>query len=161
MRLCIFYQPHDYPSWLGKGFLRPAFNLLSKASNYKRNPRDERYMKDLVESVFLNDYQWVEAKSLRSEILRKVEEIVMIWPDGNGYGWLWVEFRVFLWTDKNCKIMVLNGRRRYFQLTTQVWLAYWLRCFLERFWIGELIFSLIFVVVSPVMAGWDLLKGRK
>ncbi|MDI6792686.1 MAG: hypothetical protein QME81_07455 [bacterium] len=161
MRLCVSYFPGDYPSWLGSGFLRPAFNLLTKAGNYKRNPRNESYMKDLVAEVFGDDFRQIEAKDLRPEDIKKAEEIVLLWPDGNGYGWFRVESQIFAFKKRGAKVMVLNGRRRGFQLTIRLWFGYWLRRFLERFWIGELVFSAVFLVVSPLMVAWDLMRGRK
>ncbi len=162
MRICVPYYPSDYPSWLGGNrLLRPAYELLCKASSYKRNPRDERYMNSLVTKLFTDNCQWIDARSLRPEFLKNAREVVLLWPDGNGYGWFRVERRIFAWKDENCKVMVLNGRRRYFQLNLGLWTTYLVRRCLERFWVGELGFIVIFMLVSPVITAWDLSRGRK
>jgi hypothetical protein len=160
MQVCITHFPSEYSSWLRKWFLSQLFDRLSKASRYKRNPRDIQYMRALVTEFLGQDIHWVKAKYLRPNIVKEADKIILLWPDGNGYGWFWVEFRVFAWR-RGSTVMVLNGRRRYFQLTLKLWLAYCLRRFLERFWIGEIVFSIIFLVVSPFLVAWDLLRGHK
>lgn len=161
MKLCITYFPSEYPSWTGKGFFSPFFKLLSKGSNYRRCPRDKNYMRDLFHKVFNGDYQFSDADELKAELVRQAEEIVLLWPDGNGYGWFGTEYKVLRWKNRDCSVLVLNGRHRHFQFSPGLWLSYLSRRTLERFWIGEIVFSLIFVVVSPLIVVWDLVRGRR
>jgi hypothetical protein len=102
----------------------------------------------------------LEASDLSPARLRNVEDIVLLWPDGSGYGWFPVERRIWAWKDKSAKVRVLNGRRRSFRLTSGLWAAYLFRRFMERFWIGEMAFSLLFFVVSPFLVIWDIGRGK-
>lgn len=118
-------------------------------------------MKDLVQSLFGADCEWVEAHDLRRDQVRAATEIVLLWPDGNGYGWLVTECKVLAWKAHGARLLVLNGRRRFFALTPGRWLAYGLRRLAERFWMGELVFSLCFVVISPPLVVWDWVRGHR
>jgi hypothetical protein len=39
--------------------------------------------------------------------------------------------------------------------------SYRLRRILERFWVGELAFTVAFVAVSPLLVGWDMIRGHR
>jgi len=155
-RICVTFFPLDCPSpWMrGMGI------SLSNASFYKRNPRDERYMRNVVTQIFDAEIPFISVTDLRPESFHQVEEVILLWPDGNGYGWYGVEQRVFHWKASGCRVFVINGRKRNFVLTPMVKLTYRWRRFAERFWLGEIVFSILFVVLSPFLLIWDFVRGR-
>lgn len=118
-------------------------------------------MRDLAGELLGDSCKLMQADALSPENLGNAERIVLLWPDGNGYGWFWVERRTLAWKAGGTKVTVLNGRRRCFDLTMRVWSTYCFRRFLERFWVGELVFSLLFVMVSPLILAWDISRGRR
>lgn len=161
MKLCLSFFPKDYPSWTMGGFMRPVVNLISKAIHFKRNPRDLDYMQFLLSQTIKLDFKVIDAKDLSADRLKGVEEVVLLWPDGNGYGWFGTEKRIFSLKERTTKVTVLNGRRRYFHLSSILWISYLVRRFLERFWIGEIIFSILFLIISPFLVIWDLAQGHR
>jgi len=161
MRLCVSFFPSEYPSWLGKALSHSFYNLLCKASNYKRNPRNLAYTRALVTQTLGEGCLIVKARHLSESRLKDADEIVLLWPDSNGYGWFGVERRILAWKKKHSKIMILNGRRRCFNLSRSLWIMYLLRRFMERFWIGEIIFSLFFLCISPFLMLWDFIRGKQ
>src|SRR5262249_52185548 len=93
------------------------FNKLSRLAFAKRNPRDATYMKHLAAATLGEACRFVEAgPDLAPELLRAADEIVLLWPDGNGYGWAPLERAVFRHKAPPARVLVLNGRRRQFEL---------------------------------------------
>lgn len=160
MILGVFFSPKDYPAWSTRGILGLAFNPLSKACRFRRNPRELCYLRSLLARAIPMDVELKEAEDLSIKDVKHVEDIILLWPDGNGYGWFGLERKIFSWKKRGAAVTVLNGRGRYFCLSRAVWGGYLVRRFLERFWIGEIAFSLIFLLVSPFLVIWDLARGR-
>ena len=158
--VAVEYFPPELPVWLPSGPFAPALELLRRGSRYKRNPRDAAYMRALLEETYGGGAAVVAAPALAPAALRGAREVVLLWPDGNGFGWASVERRVQAWKSRSCRVFVLNGRRRRFELTPAIRAAYLVRRMLERFWVGELAFSLVFLIASPLLVSWDLLRRR-
>jgi hypothetical protein len=154
--VAVEHFPPELPVWLSRG----PFERLRRASRYKRNPRDAAYMHALLEDTYGAGVAVVSGPAMVPEALRKAREVVLLWPDGNGFGWATVERQVRTWKSRSCRVFVLNGRRRRFELTPAVRAGYLVRRILERLWVGELAFAGVFVVVSPLLVGWDLLRGH-
>lgn len=162
MKLCLSHCSAEYPPFLKKLLGSRAYALLCQASNYKRNPRSIEYMLDLARQLFGCEYEVIDAEDVSIDKLRTVSEIVLLWPDGNGYGWYGIEKTMMTHSRQlKIKVAVLNGRRRYFNFDRVVWFNYLLRRFAERFWLGEIFFSFIFLCTSPFVIGWDLIRGRR
>ncbi len=161
MRLCVAHASDEYPGWLRFGLPRAAFRRLSAASRSKRNPRDQEQMLGLARAAFGPDSRVVRAHEIEPRLLADASEIVLLWPDGNGYGWGRVERRVFARKAPSCAVVVLNGRRRRFTLSRWLRVGYLVRRILERFWVAEIAFSLLFLLVSPCLVVWDLATGRR
>lgn len=161
MKVCITYFPDDYPAWIGPGPFKPLFHLLVKASCYRRNPRGIKYMKSLADEFFGTNYKLIDSKNLSIGKLKEEDEIVLLWPDGNGYSWFRIEQKIFKWKKDSAKLYVLNGRRRYFPLSRSLWRAYLLRRVVERYWVGELLFMPLFLIMTYFFLAFDLLRGRR
>lgn len=164
VKRCILYFPEDYPKWLKMLIGGKAFGLLIRGSRKKRNPRDESYMRNVAKELLEGNLEFVEAGALNSTHFADTDEIILLWPDAIGYGWHGVEKKIFDLKGSATKVSVLNGRRRYFpfasSVTTLKYQRYACRRFIERFWLGEMVFSIIFVAVTPFIVVYDLVRGR-
>jgi hypothetical protein len=89
------------------------------------------------------------------------DRVVLLWPDANGVGWSQVEKNVFRRIGSNTRLMVLNGRRRFFELSRGRWLVWRLRRFLDKWFIGDLFALVLLLSIAPVLWAFDRLKGRR
>jgi hypothetical protein len=170
--LLIFQAPPTYP-------LAERYTALISASvarmvrkvggylEYRRYPRSLAYMQQLVERV-LPGFQAEKAQLVTSQQeLERVpwsqfSTVVVLWPDANGAGWTSVETHVFSKKMPGCRVYVLNGRGRLFDLNRRLWRSYQFKRVLEKSFVLETLVLGIFLVTSPVMALWDLVtKGDK
>lgn len=160
MRLCIYHDPEDYPHWLQVWPFKYFFSRLALYLRHKRRPRDEEYMRARCEDRF-REYVMVPARDLTPEMVAKSAEIVLLWPDANGYGWSRIENRVFRQKGRGTNVYALNGRRRFFPFHRGLQLTYLLRRLSERFWVAEALMTAIFVLATPIMLAIDHARGRK
>lgn len=160
MRLCLTLFPPDYPNWLKKGPFFYFFDRLGLFLHKRRNPRTEEYMRQLCAETFPGGYTVKDAKLVTPEDLAESKEVVLLWPDANGYGWAGVERRISREIPAGTELTVLNGRRRYFRLGRGLRFTYLVRRVLERFWIGEMLMTALFILVTPALLAWDKAKGR-
>lgn len=144
---------------------RPSRNLLEKYRRmvwYKANPRREVYMKKEFfehwpDGIFVNadtDSEWHHKIS-------KADTIVLLYPDAIGLGFGQIESRVAQVKKKWAAVRILNGRKRSFLLTPFVWRQLISRRFLERSMLGEIIFTALFIVITPIFVIIDKIKGRE
>jgi hypothetical protein len=90
----------------------------------------------------------------------KAERVVLLWPDASGIGWSRVEKAFFSRIDPRTKLVVLNGRRRLFELTRTRWYVWRLRRLLDKWFIGDAIAFFLILIVTPPLAAIDRLNGR-
>ena len=97
----------------------------------------------------------------RPGVLDGAGRIFLLWDDAIGAGWGLADLTVLMKAAPSATVTVLNGRRRSFTLTPQSLPGWWARRFVEATFLGELFFTIAFVVVSPVIVGIDLVRGRR
>jgi hypothetical protein len=132
-----------------------------KVQWHKANPRSEAYMRALFheqypEGEFLvadTDGRWLDA-------ICRVDTIVLLYPDAIGQGFFALERRLFRAKSARVEVRVLNGRRRDFRLDLTVLWQLRARRVLENTLAGELLATGVFLLVSPLLVAWDLLRGR-
>ncbi|HPA45993.1 MAG TPA: hypothetical protein PK395_09540 [bacterium] len=132
----------------------------------RRNPRSQEYMIDLVRGTYGEcppDQLFVieNPRHLPEIHWDTVEEIVLLWPDANGTSWTPLERKILHLKSELTKVVVLNGRRRWFVLNRMTWYGFRLRRLLEKTFICELGFLAVFLCVSPVLVLTDLLRRRR
>jgi len=91
--------------------------------------------------------------------LDKFEQIILLWPDGNGMGWSSIERKVIRAKNATARVYVLNGRRRLFELQRRIWRGYKVRRFLEKSFLLESGVLVVFLLTAPILALWDLVIG--
>lgn len=158
---CEGWARHTRVPLIGQALLGAARSL-----EYRRNPRTVDYMKQLARQAYpdIDPAQLVDVGDDRPVSLRGwdvIDEIVLLWPDGNGTGWSAIEREVFRRKRPTARVTVLNGRRRSFTLTHRAWRhAQWRRA-LEKTFVVEFGVLALFLVTSPLLALWDRLRGKK
>ncbi len=141
--------------------MRDLFGLYKYAIWYKANPRDSEYMKALVAEKY-PAADWVDASLVADWVgqIALADRILLLYPDAIGLGMISLELKVRRvkknWTD----VVVLNGRRREFRLSSGAWFGLCLRRLFEWSMLPELIFLPLFVVVTPVLWVFDWARGR-
>jgi len=167
--LYVDYVGHPYPllkRLTGVPGVGAFVKRLTADSIFRRHPREADYMRDLVRHAHGEEYasriqQITEADQLDRRALRRFRAVVLLWRDGNGTGWFPIERRVFGEISGEARLLVLNGRRRQFELTRRAWSAFLMRRAVGKSLIPETMFTLWFVVTSPFLLTWDLLRGHR
>jgi hypothetical protein len=90
--------------------------------------------------------------------VRHGAEVVILWTDANGIGCSPLEGAL---KRQGARIWVLNGRRRLFELTPERRRHLLCRRALEKFLLGEVLFTMVFFLVTPGLVAWDAVRGRR
>jgi hypothetical protein len=85
-------------------------------------------------------------------------EVVLLWADANGVGWRPVERKLM---RSGARISVLTGRGRSFELTPRRWRMVQYRRLLEKYLVGEVLFTIVFFAMTPWLTGWDWIHGER
>jgi len=144
---------------------RPPKSISRRLDNirrYKQARRSAEYMRALVVERAGPDVVFVEAATIPSrEQLGESGKVFLLWDDAIGAGWGLADLKVMLRAPRSATVTVLNGRRRSFALTPMSLAGTWARRFFEATFLGELAFTIVFMVVSPFIVGLDLVRGRR
>ena len=153
------------PSLGPGGDTRPPKSISRRLDNirrYKQARRSPEYMRALAVERAGPDVAFVDVADIsRPGLLDGTERIFLLWDDAIGAGWGVADLKVMMKAAPSASVTVLNGRRRSFQLTPQALAGTWARRFVEATFLGELLFTIAFVVVSPFIVGLDLVRGRR
>ena len=164
--LYLDYVGHPYPLFSRIPGLGAVVNRLTADSIQRRHPREADYMLALIRQAHGDEYvarvqPITHADQVDSRALRRLRAVVLLWRDGNGTGWFPIERRVFSGISGDARLLVLNGRRRQFELTRRAWSSYLMRRALGKSLIAEAMFTVWFVVATPFLFTWDLLRGHR
>jgi hypothetical protein len=168
--IALLAFPDRRPLPRARTFLERARNKLELAGRYKRNARNEHYMRELAAQVLGRDVELLDGEAgllLKSPAptiagrLAAATSVVLLWPDATGYGWRPIERRVFALKRRGARVFVLSGRRRYFELTPVTLTAFRARRVLERLWLGEMMLTAALFLAAPVLIAWDFAQGRR
>jgi hypothetical protein len=85
-------------------------------------------------------------------------EVVLLWTDANGIGCSPLERALY---RSGARIWVLNGRRRLFELTPGRRRLLQCRRALEKYMLGEALFTIVFFLITPGLVAWDAVRGRR
>jgi len=123
--------------------------------------RDREYMMALFNSHFPSGTVVdVDDGQIPPEVASSADNIVLLFPDSIGMDFGDIERNVAVRCPSR-RILVLNGRRRFFNLDAKMRRRLALRRFLEATRIPEIVFFLVFVVATPVLVVVDALRGRR
>ena len=132
-----------------------------KVQWHKANPRSESYMRELFRERYPEgEYRVAGADGHWLEAIRTARTVVLLYPDAIGQGFYRLERRLFCVKPAHAEVRVLNGRRRNFRLERSVLWGLRGRRVLESTLAGELLATGLFLVLSPLLVVWDLLRGR-
>lgn len=161
-RIAIYFDAFIPSSKKSFGLLNKIIGLLHKVSLVRSTPRNFEYMRNLVKNKISENIIIYTLKTLKDiPDIQKAEEIVLLWSDPIGRrGWRFIEKHLLKIKNKNQKIFVLNGRQRYFEYTANAARQINLRRFIDKFLVGEIAFSLIFMILSPLFLFIDILRKR-
>jgi hypothetical protein len=167
--LYVDYTGSPYPQlsrWSRVPGVGAFVSRLTDDSMFRRHPRDAAYMRDLVRHAHGEEYadrirQVSGPEGLDEGVLRSLRAIVLLWRDGNGTGWRPIERRVLRHISGSARVLVLNGRRRQFELTPGARRAYLLRRALGKSFVVEAAFFVGFVLTSPFLLLWDQARGHR
>ena len=148
-----------------EGDPRPPKSISRRLDNirrYKQARRSAEYMRALAVEHAGADVVFVDAADVMSSgRLDGAGRIFLLWDDAIGAGWGLGDLKVLMNAPSSATVTVLNGRRRSFALTPRSLAGAWARRFLEASFLGELVFTIAFVIVSPFIVGLDLVRGRR
>lgn len=157
----LFYSAwnKDIEGWRSS---RHLLELYRYAVWFKANPRSKDYMCTLFTERFpaamlfdLNeDPAW-------RDYVRCADIVVLLYPDAIGLGFATLEHEVRRLLKPLAALRVLSGRRREFVMNSSTSRALIVRRVLERSMLLELLFTPIFVCLTPLLLMIDLLRGRR
>jgi hypothetical protein len=136
--------------------------LFSKTVWYKANPRSEDYMKALFHQAYPDaEYVNADTSSDLAGLVRRAMSIVLLYPDSTGLGFNRIEAIVSRNAGKEIPVQVLNGRCRKFIWDRRAKQDLMLRRFIERFMLGEIAITVFFLIATPFLLLFDLIRGKK
>lgn len=146
--------------------IKRGLNLVFRDSVIRRNPRTADYMSQRVAERYGADaaariQPIAKGTDLDLEAVRRASHIVLLWRDGNGTGCHGIERILLAQRGPKTPVTVLNGRRRQFELTPRTRRAYLLRRGLAKSFLLEAIAFVIFWLITPALAGWDLIRKQR
>ena len=156
-----------YDTWNGAAAGPPAQDrgprqLYRRAVWFKSNPRNAAYMKQLLNETWPGArFVDVAAEPAWQKEAGDCETLVLLYPDAIGLGFGAIERKVRRARKGRETAQVLTGRRRRFALTRAVRRGLLMRRLLERTMLGELLFGIVFVVTTPLLLTFDLVRGRR
>jgi len=121
--------------------------------------------RDYMEALFRTHFPRgrlveIEDGRIPADVLDRAGNIVLLYPDSIGMDFGEIERAIASrWPAK--RVLVLNGRRRMFPLDAETRRRLALRRFLEAWRLPEIMFFLVFVVVTPLLALFDIVRGRR
>lgn len=128
---------------------------------YTAAPRPEDYMRDLFHDAMSDGvFVRIDPEGQWKRRAASADVVVLLYPDAIGLGYLPVERQIARVRKAWAAVRVLNGRRRGFLLTPSVLAGLWLRRMLSRLLVGELVFTVFFVLITPIFLLLDLLRER-
>lgn len=90
---------------------------------------------------------------------RTYDEVYLFYPDALGLGWFNIE-RVLL-KSTSAKIIIINGRKRMFELNKSSIKKLTTHRFIERSWIPETLLIMVLIPLSLLLFMLDFLKGKQ
>jgi len=141
---------------------RRPVELYRYAVWFKANPRAKEYMRTLFSERFPSGI-FVDAKENPEwrHHAAQVDTVVLLYPDSIGLGFTGLEREVRRLMKPWAAVRILNGRRRDLLRNTGTSCALIARRMLERSMLMELLFTLVFTCVTPLLLISDLLRGRR
>jgi len=161
--LGVFYDPPSYP-WLGS--LGIAGGLVSRLNGYlnaQRAPRSLDYMRSAMAAIW-PEYQDVQVLAAPADLtalnLNSTHNLVLLWPDANGMGWAAMERQVRRCAPPECKVVILNGRKRTFDFGSAIHQKLRRRRVFEKSLLMNVLFGVLFLVSAPFLWIYDLARGK-
>jgi hypothetical protein len=148
MTLGILHDP--WPGLRGRGPRRYRTMV-----EFKANPRDEPYLR----ALFAERYPGGRIGGL--DEVAQAARVVLLYPDAIGIGWSGIERGVRRRARPGAELRVLNGRRRDFALDGAMRRRLAVRRAFESALLGETLFTALFLLATPPLLAWDLLRGRR
>lgn len=158
--VAVYHNP-----WPESPLERPGLGdpvaLYRYAIWYKANPRNAEYMRSLLASHY-PDVEWINTQDdpAWAERLGGTDTVVLLYPDAIGLGFAAVERTVMARKLAWAGVTVINSRRRKFLLNCTTRMGLRLRRFLEWTMLPEFLFLPVFIVATPILWAFDLLRGR-
>lgn len=129
---------------------------------YTADPRPEPYMRELfsrhhADGVFVN----VNADPAWQQAAAGADTVVLLYPDAIGLGYGPLEREIAGLKKDWAAVRVLSGKRQQFLLTRAALLGLRMRRLFSRLLVGEMLFTVVFLVVTPLFLLVDWIGGRK
>lgn len=136
--------------------LKHPIQMYKDVVRYKSNPRSSEIMKAMFKEHFPT------GKLVNSCLMsiNPADEIILLFPDAIGLNWGETERKINQQVQPNTLISCLNGRGRYFVLTRRTQFSLRLRRLLEKTLITEFLSSIAFVILTPILLSYDLIRRR-
>lgn len=158
--VALYYDPWSQNKPGSTGWLSIFSSRFMKAVRSKSNPRDEAYMRDLLDQRYPDAELVRYGEACDNNKFQQADKLVLLYPDAIGLGFGSLEKEIFDLIDEATELHILNGRRRDFLLDKKVYRSLRLRRFLEKSMLGEFAFTLVFIAVTPFFLVIDWMRGR-
>lgn len=145
---------HTYAVFANSFFTKKPWWMptkLYRAVCFRANPRPIEYMLTLLQERFPDAILLTP-----DQIPQEAMHIVLLYPDSIGMGWLLTELRCM---QKSRSCIVINGRKRQFNLNLITWIKLLVKRGLEKTFLPELFFAPILLLVGGLLACKDQFLG--
>ena len=140
---------------------RNPVELYRKTVWYKVHPRNFEYMRALFQQRYPDGtLVCIDEGTYWLSSISDADVIVLLYADPIGLGFSDVERLLDRRKLPWAAVRILNGRRRDFVLNRDTLWALRMRRLIARMMLGEMVFFVIFLFVTPWLLVRDLLGGR-
>ncbi|MFA7428595.1 MAG: hypothetical protein WCZ23_00395 [Rhodospirillaceae bacterium] len=154
--LGLFYTP--WPEHMeARVPLSQPHKLFRKAVWLKSNPRDLAYMSNLFRERYPDGHL---TQTVDEDDVRAADVVVLLYSDAVGLGWAGIEWQILHARRDVTEVRVLNGRRRDFVLSGNTRRALLWRRMLEWTMLPEIVMTISFLIVTPLLLTIDWVRGR-
>ncbi len=137
------------------------YRVYRSAIQFKANPRKPDYMKKLFKEHFPDgEFLNIDECDNWKQKLQNADRIVLLFPDATGLRSGTIRTAVTQSQPCDETPVVLNGRKRLFQLNTETKRKLMVRRYLEKGMVFEFCALMVFVTVTPFITLYDWMRGR-
>ncbi len=150
------YLYYDY--WKNKNLN----NIYHKGVHFKSNPRTFEYLTSKLKDKITNSDVVIltDMADLEKIDFDAYEKIILLYPDSTGLGWYAIERIILKNVNEMKNIYIINGRGRKIVFNKLNLMSLRIKRCLERSLLGEIIFTVFFIVSTPFLLIKDLINGK-
>lgn len=163
MTIGVLVHRRVWPKMLNLSECKSLFDFYRYAVWYKSNPKNLVLTLEFLRNYFPAlegvDLNFDDKRSIEL-VLSLGEDIVFLYQDSIGLGYLFSEIKFIHKILLTKNVYAINGRGRKIPINLSTYPGILIRRFFEWTMLPEIIFSLLFILVTPFFFASDVIRGK-